>query len=242
MPIRRRLTALFVLYFCFPVITAAQQSQPENVMVDGKLSEWANPLPNYDKITKLYYDIHNDKDFLYIALKRLEGAEKVKAPGRILLEVRGNQADSSALKIVYPATNSYDAVDMWNFLEVTKAGSRTTDTVTIYNDDGIQAGGLFRTYDPPVEKTKRVLSPLGEPGETITPVLGADCELAIPLKLLPATAGNYIIQITLRGDAAAPHAAAVLASFSRMRVAVPAAETFRDLYTITTLTIHYPLK
>lgn len=242
MPIRRGLAALFVLYLSFPLIAAAQLSRPENVMVDGKLSEWANPLPNYDKVTKLYYDIHHDPDFLYIALKRPESAEKIKFRGRILLEVRGSQADSSALKIIYPATNTHDETDMWNYLEVSKADSRTTDTVTIYNDYGIQAGGHFWTYEPDIEKTKKVLSPFGAQNEITPTGLGAECELAIPRKLLPATTGSYVIQVILRGESAASYAKDILRSMSGMRVPTEELMSVRDAYTVTTLTIHYNLK
>jgi len=242
MPIRRRLAALFVLYLSFPLIAAAQLSRPENVMVDGKLSEWANPLPNYDKVTKLYYDIHNDPDFLYIALKRPESAEKIKCSGRILLEVCGGQADSSALKIIYPATKTQDETDMWNYLEVSKAGSRATDTVTIYNDYGIQAGGRFWTYEPEIEKNKQVLSPFGGQIETTPTRLGTECELAIPRKLLPAATGSYVIQVILRGESAASYAKDVLRSISGARMPADELAYARDIYTVTTLTIHYNLK
>lgn len=238
MPIRRRLAALFVLYFCFPLITVAQQSRPENVMVDGKLSEWANPLPNYDMVTKLYYDIHNDQDFLYLALKRPEWAEKVKTRGRILVAVVGGQPDSSVLKIIYPATNTRDVIDMWNYLEVTKADSPRADTVTIYNDYGIEAGGGFWTYEIKEEKKNDAFSALGEAGQPTSMGLGAACELAIPRKLLPATSGSYTIRIILPGESASPEAKAILKSWSGVKELAP----MRDIYISTALTIHYKLK
>jgi len=46
-----------------------QLQKKENVVVDGKIQEWANPLPNYDKKTGINYDLANDAKNLYIILK-----------------------------------------------------------------------------------------------------------------------------------------------------------------------------
>jgi hypothetical protein len=46
-----------------------QLQNKENVVVDGNLQEWANPLPNYDKKTGINYDLANDAKNLYVIIK-----------------------------------------------------------------------------------------------------------------------------------------------------------------------------
>ena len=46
-----------------------QLQKKENVVVDGKIQEWANPLPNYDKKTGINYDLANDSKNLYVIIK-----------------------------------------------------------------------------------------------------------------------------------------------------------------------------
>ncbi|SEW44284.1 hypothetical protein [Chitinophaga arvensicola] len=240
MPIRKCLYAFSLLCLSIPGIVSAQMSGPENVMIDGKLSEWADPLPNFDKATLLYYVVHNDKDFLYIAIKRSRWAEKIRAEGRILFSVGATGVKGNTLKIVYPASDNYDPVDMWNFLQFSQPGSRNTTTETIYNDYGIQAGGRFWTTT--AENGDKASSSSGQSEKPMNAVSGADCELAIPLKLLPATTSGYTIQISLRGDAASASAVSVLSSLGGMRLPPEIEDKVRDTNTSTTLTINYSLK
>jgi hypothetical protein len=218
---------------------AAQSSPPENIVVDGKLSEWANPLPRYDKQTMLYYDVHNDKEFLYIALKRAKSGDKIKGEGRMVFEFAPS-GDSNGLKITYPATGTNDAVDMWNYLQVRPVNSRGADTVTIYNDYGIQAGGRYWTYETLPERRDRI-NLIPDASQMITTV-GADCELAIPLKLLPATADSYTIKIILSGMAGMPGVKEVLASISEMNLPKEDNAIVVDGMVVTSLSITYHLK
>lgn len=238
MPIRKRQYALLLLFCGSAVLCAAQSAPPQHVVVDGKLSEWANPLPNYDKQTMLYYDVHNDQSFLYLALKRDKWGGKIKAAGRIVFEFVPLQGDSSRLRITYPTTTTGDATDMWNYLEVLPVNGHAADTVTIYNDYGIQAGGRYWSYETPSEKKERASFSQDAPQKVIT--LGADGELAIPLKLLPASSNGYTIKVILSGDAARPGVKDLLDILRSLPEDVKGPLT--DEVVVTSLSITYRLK
>jgi len=51
-----------------------QLQKREQVVVDGKMLEWSNPLPYYDKKTGINYNLGNDDQNLYVILKVVDNA------------------------------------------------------------------------------------------------------------------------------------------------------------------------
>ncbi|RFS20016.1 hypothetical protein DVR12_20030 [Chitinophaga silvatica] len=171
----------------------AQTSGPENVIIDGKLTEWGPSLKHYDKAAVLEYDLHNDQDFLYIAFKRPKFAWNIALPKRMIFEI--SDGDKPGVQIVYPGHYSNNKDEMWNHLEIKKSGSNTFDTLTVYNDDGIQAAGGFWIKAVPAKEAG------GAPDESETAYyVGADGELAIPRKLLPVKSGTCTIRISIPSE------------------------------------------
>jgi len=243
--LRKGLTTLTYRYLCvsllfccgFPHVIRAQSPEPENVIVDGNLSEWGGSLRNYDKTAQLYYQVHNDHDFLYIALKRPRYAWKMALSGRVSFELSAGEADKREIKIVYPGHYSDNKEEMWNYLEVRAVGRNSTDTVTIYNDYGIQAFGRF--WDKQEVAAGRDLS---SEGSGTVKVVGADCELAIPMKLLPVTAGTCIIRIVMTGEQELLGALGTLGNLAGFDLLNATADAVEDLRTDSKLTITYHLK
>lgn len=52
--------------------------QPEQVIIDGDMSEWSNPLMFVDKETKLAYSINNDESNIYLCFKAVDEITKMK--------------------------------------------------------------------------------------------------------------------------------------------------------------------
>lgn len=252
-----RLCYLLLPGCCLTNVSRAQSSPPGNVVVDGQLNEWGDSLRNYDKAARLYYDVHNDRDFLYIALRRPKYAWKIVLAGRMSFEIGKDKEDKEGLKIFYPGHFSQDKDDMWNFLEVKKAGARAFDTLTIYNDHGLQAAGGFRelqqkTRKPTAGDMLHSTVPAlvnGMPATAETPkeaefisIVGADCELAIPMKLLPVTTGTVYIRIVIPGEkdiVAALNGVGYISGFNMDRGTPDAVE---DLLVESNLSITYRLK
>ena len=254
---------LVLLFSCcgFPGIARAQSSGPENVIVDGNLAEWGDSLHNYDKAADLYYQVHNDHDFLYIAFRRPRYALKIVMPKRILFEVSAAGGDKAGMQIIYPAHYSGNKDEMWNFLEIKNVGSSSFDTVTIYNEYGIQAsGGFWYRKAVAVKKASTVNGtefqaelgaafaqtpvldrpPASETG-TVT-VFGADGELAIPMKLLPAAMGTCNIRIVIAGETDIGNALTTAGHVAGFDLSNGTAGDIEDLLVESKLSITYRLK
>ncbi|MBO9730254.1 MAG: hypothetical protein J7623_16560 [Chitinophaga sp.] len=173
-------------------VANAQSPGPEHVNVDGNLAEWGKSLRNYDKSAVLWYDIHNDADFLYIAFKRPSLGWNIALPKRLVIEI--SEPNKPGVQIVYPGHYSDNKDEMWNHLEIKRMGATAFDTMTIYNDLGIQAAGGFWDKKVPAKEVG------GAPDEGETAyIVGADGELAIPRKLLPVATGTCTIKMTIGG-------------------------------------------
>jgi hypothetical protein len=59
--------AVFFLFSCTNKIYNSSNWQTRKVTIDGKISEWPNPLRLYDQETGISYDISNDRYSLYFA-------------------------------------------------------------------------------------------------------------------------------------------------------------------------------
>jgi hypothetical protein len=105
-----------------PQIQEISVRAPENIKIDGKLNEWANPLLNaYNAANRLYYVISNDDKNLYITMrgmgarvarKALEGGlavtishslekkTKAKAPGNVTVMFPVPQEQKTIFSII----------------------------------------------------------------------------------------------------------------------------------------------
>lgn len=241
---------------CFTGVVHAQSSPPGNVIIDGQLKEWGDTLRHYDKAARLYYDVHNDHDYLYIALRRPKYAWKIVLEGRMSFEIGKEKEDKDGLKIFYPGHFSLNKDDMWNFLEVKKVDGRSFDTLTIYNDEGLLAAGGFWEREQKARQSSAgdmlmqtiptsvngMPAAAEVPKEAVTSVVGADCELAIPMKLLPAKSGTVYIRIVIPGEkdiAAALNGVGYISGFNMERGTPEAVD---DLMVESKLSITYSLK
>lgn len=78
------------------------QAQPPHI--DGKADEWGNPLRYYDKNSKLFYEIKNDRENLYIAFKANEEDIIMRAKQRgikIAIDT-ANGKDDYPISITFP--------------------------------------------------------------------------------------------------------------------------------------------
>lgn len=191
--LRRILYTLLVICCGLFNVAKAQSSGPENVIVDGNLSEWGKSLRTYNKSAVLWYDIHNDADFLYIAFKRPKLAWNMALSKRMVIEI--SEGNTPGVQIVYPGHYADNKEEMWNYLEIKKMGATSFDTLTIYNDLGLQAAGGFWYKQVPAKEVGGV----ADHGD-IAYVAGADGELAIPRKLLPVATGVCTIRMTIGGE------------------------------------------
>ncbi|TWF34928.1 hypothetical protein FHW36_110128 [Chitinophaga polysaccharea] len=253
-----------LLFFCssLPGIVRAQSSGPGNVIVDGQLKEWGDTLCHYDKGAQLYYDVYNDHDFLYIALRRPKYAWKIVLAGRMSFEIGKDKDDRSGIKIFYPGHYSFNKDDMWNFMEIRKAGERSFDTLTVYNDYGIQASGgfwekqeqggrkssasdmLLSTVPTVINGMQVVTGMSGEDrsGVATSTIVGADCELAIPMKLLPVTSGTVYIRIVIPGEKDIVAALNGVGYYAGFNMEKGTADAVEDLAVESKLSITYRLK
>lgn len=253
-----------LLFFCssIPGMIRAQSSVPGNVIVDGQLKEWGDTLRHYDKAAQLYYDVYNDHDFLYIALRRPKYAWKMVLAGRMLFEISKDKDDRDGIKIFYPGHYSINKDDMWNFLEIKKVGERAFDTLTIYNDYGIQASGgfwekqeqgsrkslasdmLLSMAPTNINEMQAVMNTPGEnrPGVTTSTIVGADCELAIPMKLLPVTNGTVYIRIVIPGEKNIVTALNGVGYYAGFNMENGSTDAVEDLSVESKLSITYRLK
>nr|WP_295863846.1 hypothetical protein [uncultured Chitinophaga sp.] len=252
----RRFCCPLLFFFCLTGVSRAQSSPPGNVIVDGQLKEWGDTLRHYDKAARLYYDVHNDHDFLYIALRRPAYAWKIVLAGRMSFEISRNKDDKDGLKIFYPGHFTVNKDDMWNFLEVKKVGGRSFDTLTIYNDEGLLAAGGFWEREQKARQSSAgdmLMSTIPTsvngmpataeaPKEVTTSVVGADCELAIPMKLLPATSGTVYIRIIIPGEKDIVTALNGVGYISGFNMERGTPEAVDDLMVESKLSITYPLK
>ncbi|NLR58124.1 hypothetical protein HGH93_08440 [Chitinophaga polysaccharea] len=254
--------ALILFFSSLPGIVRAQSSGPGNVVVDGQLKEWGDTLRHYDKAAQLYYDVYNDHDFLYIALRRPKFAWKMVLAGRMSFEISKDKEDKDGIKIFYPGHYSFNKDDMWNFLEIKKAGETSFDTLTIYNDYGIQASGGFWEKQEQGDRKSSASDMLlsmaptnfndmqavmnksdkDRSGVAINTIVGADCELAIPMKLLPVTSGTVYIRIVIPGEKNIVDALNGVGYYAGFNMDKGSADAVEDLLVASKLSITYRLK
>lgn len=75
----------------------------KNIVVDGKVDEWPNPLPNYDKKTTIRFDFANNSKFIYFVLRvdDLELQKNIMTNGLdIWINKKGRQMMETA--VTYP--------------------------------------------------------------------------------------------------------------------------------------------
>jgi hypothetical protein len=67
---------------CAPKTYNSMIWQPTPVAIDGKANEWGTPLRYYDKNSKLFYEIKNDRENIYIAFSANENDIIMRAKQR----------------------------------------------------------------------------------------------------------------------------------------------------------------
>ena len=73
---------VILLVACAPKTYNSMIWQPTPVAIDGKASEWGTPLRYYDKNSKLFYEIKNDRENIYIAFSANENDIIMRAKQR----------------------------------------------------------------------------------------------------------------------------------------------------------------
>ncbi|WP_333863694.1 hypothetical protein [Sphingobacterium sp.] len=125
-----------LLTLCY-VIPAIGQTN-----VNGNLSDWEGNHFIYDKENLLYYAVKNDRENLYIAIRKNEKADKITASaaiGGIQLYIDGSGKKDSvgALNIGYPVAENEI---IWDQIRINNVGSfRHPKIISVYNDLGILA-------------------------------------------------------------------------------------------------------
>ena len=57
---------------CSPKVYTSLRFQSKPVIVDGRSTEWSNPLRYYDQASKLSYELTNDAENLYVVFSAKE--------------------------------------------------------------------------------------------------------------------------------------------------------------------------
>ncbi len=81
---------------------------PENIKVDGKLTEWNDTFQSLNKATQLYYTLSNDDKNLYLVIKSANNnsGNKLVAGGLTLtINPAGKKNDNDAAVITFPIAN-----------------------------------------------------------------------------------------------------------------------------------------
>jgi len=183
-----------------PNIQQVSLRSPTNVTVDGKVNEWGNKWQAYNKATQLYYNLANDADNLYLAVRceDIKVIAKILAGGLCLNINTENKRIDNGPSITFPNTKSAwgptnQGVSKFNFKVMDSITVKVAlkdvkffrlnnfenlpDTiVSIYNDLGIQA--QMRYYNNALA-----------------------CEILIPTKLIGLAdfSGTFAYQIKLPG-------------------------------------------
>lgn len=110
-------TAFFLLVACLSISANAQKTTniqetavwvPENMKVDGKLTEWNDSFQSMNKSTQLYYTLSNDDKNLYLVIKSAKSfsANKLVAGGlNLTINAVGKKSDDNAVIITFPMSN-----------------------------------------------------------------------------------------------------------------------------------------
>lgn len=155
-----------------PNVQQAGVRAPANIKMDGKAIEWDNKFQAYNKSIDAFYTISNDDDHLYLTIQATDPDIITKMMGggvTFIIQKTGKKNDKDAISITYPAFDKKDrpyfnlkdlqdkpvsvkdsVITAYNktFLIKSKlinvTGVPGTDTlISIYNQDGIKAAGLF---------------------------------------------------------------------------------------------------
>jgi hypothetical protein len=92
-----------------PEISYQHPSLPVKIEVDGKLNEWPEPLPGYDKETSIHYGITNNKDFLFIAVSTSEQPmqTKILRTGlEVYISANGKKEKTTGIAFPLPSQNA----------------------------------------------------------------------------------------------------------------------------------------
>lgn len=111
--IRKSLPAVLMVMGCTVAYAQSNVQEgnmpaPANVKIDGKLTEWGDDFKAYNKATLLYYNMANDDNNLYLAIKSTNQGNNTKIlSGGITFAINtaGKKKDENAYIITFPQVN-----------------------------------------------------------------------------------------------------------------------------------------
>jgi|SRR5690606_39049649 len=206
------LSTLFLLFFISVDGFSQQGVFKSDVVVDGDLSEWGEKLDHYDKENQLWYSIANDADFLYLAILKDKHALKSLSDGKVQIYISEDQITEASPSIIYPIDVNelgyWFGGPNWDFLVVSRGDDAKRDTLSVFNELGIEAQGRLVETEEAKEEKKRLeaLGPLFKAARDSSQTLSASTgmtayfEFALPIKHLKSVSGNLNIELKLKGD------------------------------------------
>jgi hypothetical protein len=144
---------------------------PANITIDGKATEWDNQFRAYNNATEIFYTIANNDDNLYLTVRATDPLVIIKLiNGGITLTIQSAGKNSqSKVSITYPARDggaitfrlkskyedttvhvadsvmfAHNKILLQKCKWIKVAGIAGIDNMlSVYNQDGIEAAGLF---------------------------------------------------------------------------------------------------
>lgn len=186
---------------------------PGNLKIDGKASEWHDQFQAYNKATKVFYNMANNNDLLYLSIKATDATTVIKILTNGITLTVDHASNNSHVSITFPLTQMNDLANVKNGIRK-KASVTTADSVVIIK----AADSAARVWNGQIAlKLKEIkVNGIKELPDTISvynengikAVLSLDnkkaCiyELAVPLKYLGLNVNvanlasfNYAIQL-----------------------------------------------
>lgn len=186
---------------------------PDNVKVDGRLTEWGDKLQAYNNTTQVFYTIANDDEYLYLIVRATDknAIQKIDMGGITLSVSSSEKKLKDAPAITFPVYDKmgskYFSVD--DRPVITKNAERDRmQTDSFVNVKRKQLIEYFKWIGIANIKgiSDNVLSIYNEEGIKVAFLLdagvGFNCEMAIPLKYLEiGDKGRFYYNINLNGEA-----------------------------------------
>jgi len=149
---------------------------PANIKIDGKANEWDNQFQAYNKAMDVSYTIANDNDNLYLAIQATDRNVINTIAGygfTFVIQKRKKKDEKDKITIAYPVYNeknkignilptnsqkgvvldtsagiaeAYNKLLEHKFKTIIVTGVAGLDTLSVYNENGIKAVGLFDKY------------------------------------------------------------------------------------------------
>ncbi|ERJ60149.1 hypothetical protein [Sphingobacterium paucimobilis] len=135
------ITALFFVFYTNPIFA--------QIKVDGDLSDWQEECFVFDKENALHYAIQNDKENIYIAIRKDEYTGKISSSKiiggiQLYLDKTGKRDTTNAVNIGYPIGR--EVTFFWDQIRLNRVDTLKKPLITsIYNEYGILAVPQYKT-------------------------------------------------------------------------------------------------